>query len=63
MTEALITELSKIEALRVISRQSVMQYKGSTKPMSEIARDLNVDAVVEGSALFIEKRVRESQPS
>src|ERR1700747_1332605 len=44
MTEALITELGKISGLRVISRQSVMQYKGSKKTLQEIARELNVDA-------------------
>jgi eukaryotic-like serine/threonine-protein kinase len=49
MTEALITDLSKISALRVISRTSVMQYKGVKKPLPLIAKELNVDAVVEGS--------------
>jgi TolB-like protein/DNA-binding winged helix-turn-helix (wHTH) protein/Flp pilus assembly protein TadD len=58
MTETLITELSKIRALRVVSRQSVMHYKGTDKPLPEIARELNVDAVVEGSALHIGERVR-----
>ncbi len=58
MTGALITELSKIGALRVISRQSVMRYKGSDKPLPEIARELNVDAVVEGSVLRVAERVR-----
>jgi len=58
MTEALIAELSKIGALRVISRQSVMRYKGSKKPLPEIARELNVDAVVEGSVLRSGERVR-----
>ena len=58
MTEALITELSKIGALRVISRQSVMQFKDTDLSMPEIARRLNVDAVVEGSALQIGDRVR-----
>ena len=58
MTEALITELSKIGALRVISRQSVMQFKYTDLSMPEIARRLNVDAVVEGSALQIGGRVR-----
>ncbi len=53
MTEALITELGKISALRVISRQSVMQFKGTDKPLPEIARELNVDAVVEGSAMHV----------
>lgn len=50
MTEALITALGQIGALRVISRTSSMRYKGTDKPLVEIARELNVDAVVEGSA-------------
>ena len=58
MTEALIANLGKIGALRVISRQSVMRYKGSDKPLPEIARELNVDAVVEGSVLRVAERVR-----
>jgi len=58
MTEALIANLGKIGALRVISRQSVMRYKGSDKPLSEIARELNVDAVMEGSVLRVAERVR-----
>jgi TolB-like protein/DNA-binding winged helix-turn-helix (wHTH) protein len=49
MTEALITDLGKIGSLRVISRTSVMQYKGTKKPLPEIARDLNVDAIIEGT--------------
>jgi TolB-like protein/DNA-binding winged helix-turn-helix (wHTH) protein/Tfp pilus assembly protein PilF len=51
MTEALITELGQIRALRVISRQSVMHYKGTTKTIPQIARELRADALVEGSAL------------
>jgi TolB-like protein/DNA-binding winged helix-turn-helix (wHTH) protein/Flp pilus assembly protein TadD len=51
MTEALITELGKVHALRVISRQSVMQYRGTTKSAPRIAQELHVDALVEGSAL------------
>ena len=58
MTEALITELGKISALRVISRQSVMRYKDTDKPVPEIARELKVDAVVEGSVLRDGERVR-----
>ena len=58
MTEALMTELSKIGTLRVISRRSVMRYKGSDKPLPEIARELDVDAVVEGSVLRVAERVR-----
>jgi TolB-like protein/DNA-binding winged helix-turn-helix (wHTH) protein/Tfp pilus assembly protein PilF len=49
MTEALTTDLGKIGAIRVISRTSVMQYKGTKKPLSEIARELNVDAFIEGT--------------
>src|ERR1700731_2837143 len=51
MTEALIPELGKTSIPRVISRQSVMQYKGSRKPLQEIARELNVVAVLEGTVL------------
>jgi len=49
MTETLIASLARVTALRVTSRTSVMQFKGSKKPMKEIARNLGVDAVVEGS--------------
>jgi serine/threonine protein kinase/Tfp pilus assembly protein PilF len=49
MTEELITELSKISALRVISRTSAMAYKGSKKTLPQIGKELNVDAVVEGA--------------
>ncbi len=58
MTETLIAELSKIGALHVISRQSVMRFRGSDEPLVDIARQLNVDAVVEGSALQIGDEVR-----
>ena len=51
MTDELITDLSQISALRVISRTSVMVYKGARKPLPQIARELNVDAVVEGTVL------------
>jgi hypothetical protein len=47
MTEAVIAELGKISSPRVISCQSVMPYKGSKKSMQEIARELNVDAILE----------------
>ena len=60
MTEALIRELGKIGALRVISRQSVMQYRGSKKGLPEIARELNVDAVLEGTVERSGDRVRVS---
>ncbi len=58
MTEALITDLSKIGALKVISRTSAMRYKGSEKSVPEIARELNVDAILEGSVLRVAERVR-----
>jgi TolB-like protein/DNA-binding winged helix-turn-helix (wHTH) protein/Tfp pilus assembly protein PilF len=60
MTEALITELGKTGILRVISRQSVTQYKGSKKTLQEIARELNVDAVLEGAVGHSGDRVRVS---
>jgi serine/threonine protein kinase/Tfp pilus assembly protein PilF len=49
ITEALISNLAQIRALRVISRTSAMRYKGTNKSLPEIARELNVDAVIEGS--------------
>ncbi len=51
MTEALIADLAKLSPLSVISRTSVMQYKGARRPLPEIARELRVDAVVEGAVL------------
>ncbi len=58
MTEELITNLAKIGTLRVISRTSVMQYKGAKKPLPQIGKELNVDAVVLGSTLRSGDRVR-----
>jgi eukaryotic-like serine/threonine-protein kinase len=58
MTEAIISDLAHIRALRVISRTSAMRYKGSPLTIPEIARELNVDAVLEGSALLVGNRVR-----
>jgi TolB-like protein len=58
MTEELTTTLSHIQALRVISRTSMMQYKGTNKPVPQIARELHVDALVEGSVLRSGDRVR-----
>lgn len=58
MTEALITELSKIKALRVISRTSAMQYKKTRKSLGEIAVELDVKALVEGSVLKVGDTVR-----
>jgi len=58
MTEALIADLGKIGALQVRSRTSIMQYKDAKKPLSEIARELNVDVVVEGSVFRVGEQVR-----
>ena len=58
MHEALTAELSKISALRVIGRTSTMSYKANPKPIPEIATELNVDAVIEGSILRDGDRVR-----
>jgi TolB-like protein/DNA-binding winged helix-turn-helix (wHTH) protein/Flp pilus assembly protein TadD len=58
MTDELITELGQIGELRVISRTSVMTYKGARKPLPQIAQELNVDAVVEGTVLRSGNRVR-----
>jgi TolB-like protein/DNA-binding winged helix-turn-helix (wHTH) protein/Flp pilus assembly protein TadD len=58
MTDELITDLGQISALRVISRTSVMSYKGVRKPLPQIARELNVDGVVEGTVLRSGDRVR-----
>jgi len=60
MTDELITRLSNISALRVISRTSVMHYKGTQKTIPEIARELNVDAVMEGAVQRSGDRVRVS---
>ena len=58
MTDQLIATLGQISALRVISRTSVMGYKGARKPLPQIARELNVDAVIEGSIVRSGGRVR-----
>jgi eukaryotic-like serine/threonine-protein kinase len=58
MTDALISSLAKVGALKVISRTSVMRYKGSAQSLPEIAAELRVDAVVEGSVLRSGPRVR-----
>jgi TolB-like protein/Flp pilus assembly protein TadD len=58
MTEAIISDLARIRALRVISYTSAMRYKGADKSLPEIARELNVEAVLEGSALLVGNRVR-----
>lgn len=58
MTEELITQLGKVPGLRVISRTSVMRYKRSTKPVPQIGRELNVDALIEGTVTQSAGRVR-----
>ena len=58
MTEALITNLAQIQALRVVSRTSAMRFKGVRKPLPEIARELGVAAIVEGTVARSGDRVR-----
>jgi TolB-like protein/Tfp pilus assembly protein PilF len=58
LTDDLITTLGQIKALNVISRRSVVRYKGSNKPLAEIARELNVDHVVEATAARAANQVR-----
>jgi TolB-like protein len=58
MTDELITELAKIRGLRVISRTSIKTYRNSRKSLPEIARRLNVSAIIEGTVLRFENRVR-----
>jgi TolB-like protein len=58
MTEALIADLSRIRGLHVISRTSIRQYKDTKKPLPQIARELGVDVVIEGSVLLSGRRVR-----
>jgi len=58
MTDELTANLAKIRALRVISRTSAMAYKGARQPLSQIAKELNVQAVVEGTVLRSGNRVR-----
>ena len=58
MTDELTTRLAKIKSIRVISRTSAMRYKNTRKPLPEIARELKVDAVVEGSVTRSGSRVR-----
>jgi TolB-like protein/Tfp pilus assembly protein PilF len=58
MTEALITELGHVRSLRVISRQSALHFKGTTKTVPQIGDELQVDALVEGSALRDGDKVR-----
>jgi len=58
MTEELITQFSKLGDMKIVSRTSVMQYKGSRKSLPQIASELHVDAVVEGAVQLVENRVR-----
>lgn len=58
MTEALISDLAKIDSFQVISRTSVMRYEDARRPLREIARELEADVVVEGSVLRADDRVR-----
>jgi len=58
MTEELITDLSQISALKVISRTSIMRYKNTNRPLPDIARELGVEGIVEGSVLRSADRVR-----
>ena len=58
MTEQLITELSRIQSLRVVSHTSVMEYKGTKKHLPQIARELGVDGVLEGSVIRENDQVR-----
>lgn len=58
ITEAITTDLAKFRSLRVVSRTSAMQYNGRKKPLPEIARELHVDAIVEGSMMRSGTHVR-----
>jgi serine/threonine-protein kinase len=58
MTEELTTQLTQISALRVISHTSVMKYKDLKEPISGISRELNVDAIIEGTVYRVDHRIR-----
>lgn len=58
MTDAVITDLAQISSLKVVSRTSVMRYKGTRKPLPEIGKELNVDGIVEGAVVRSGERVR-----
>jgi TolB-like protein/DNA-binding winged helix-turn-helix (wHTH) protein len=58
MTDELITQLAQVRQLKVVSKTSIMQYKGVRRPLPQIGRELGVDAVVEGSILRSGNRVR-----
>ncbi len=63
MTDALITDLAKMSSVRVTSRTSIMRYKGTKKSIAEIGRELNVDAVVEGTVTRSGNRVADHGPA
>jgi len=58
LTEELIIQLAQIKSLKVISRTSVMRYKNSEEPLTEIARQLDVSTILEGSVMWAEEEVR-----
>ena len=58
MTDALITDLAKISGLRVVSHRSAMKYKGTTKPPPEIAAELGVQYLIEGSVVKMGEEVK-----
>src|SRR5579862_1377351 len=58
MTDELITDLAQVKELKVVSKTSIMQYKGTRKPLPQIGNELGVDAVVEGSVLRSGNRIR-----
>ena len=58
MTEALINDLAKIRSLRIASRTSILQYKGVRRPLPEVARELRVDGVIEGTVTREGDRMR-----
>ena len=58
MTDEMIGEIARIGSLRVISRTSIMRYKGTRKQLPEIARELNVDAILEGTVVQAGQKVR-----
>ena len=58
MTDALITDLAQISSLKVISRTSVMRYRGTQKQLPEIGKELNVDGIIEGAVIRAGDRVR-----
>ncbi|MFP5208985.1 MAG: winged helix-turn-helix domain-containing protein, partial [Acidobacteriota bacterium] len=58
ITDALITELSRIKAIKVISRTSVMQYKSTQKPLTQIGQELRVDGVIEGAVQHLGEQLR-----